>query len=175
MQTSVFSMQRNESEFLIQSAMERIRQLEAEVLRLQHQTIREEGLESFVKIFHVNRLVKLPLKDVLFIRAESNYSRIFLRTGEQYYTSKTLKSWMTEIADINFIRCHRSFLINRREIIEMDRMTHEILMKGGEYVPTSRRFQKVCVKAAFQKDTASLSFASPKPDCTVRKLVHLPA
>ncbi|MBK9981829.1 MAG: LytTR family transcriptional regulator [Saprospiraceae bacterium] len=155
--------------------MERIRHLEAEVLRLQHKSIRQEEQENFIKIFHANRLVKLLLTDVLFIRAESNYSRIFLRSGEQFYTSKTLKCWMTEISDVNFIRCHRSFLINRKEIIEIDKGTHEILMKGGEHIPTSRRFQKVSVKAAFQKDTASVSFASPKPDCTVRKLVHLPA
>jgi two-component system LytT family response regulator len=167
MNASMLTIPGNDPAFLIQAAMERIRQLEAEVRRLQKQSI---PVENAIRIFQGNRLIKVAIEELLFIRAESNYSRVFLKNGEQYYTSRTLKSWVDEIKDASFIRCHRSFLVNKKEIVEIDRRMHEIIMKGGDRIPTSRRFQKLSVKAVFHKENAGVKTCTAKPDCTVRKL-----
>jgi len=153
--------------FLLMSALERIRLLEAEVLRLQPKPRYEE---KAIRVFHFGRLIRVPLTSVCYLKAESNYTRIYLTDGEQYYVSRTLKSWITEIHDDGFIRCHRSYLVNKNEITEINRTTGELCLKDGVMVPTSRRFQRASIKAIFESEPLPSPGSTSKPDCTVRKL-----
>ncbi|HZV71011.1 MAG TPA: LytTR family DNA-binding domain-containing protein [Saprospiraceae bacterium] len=156
-----------DTDFLMRSALDRIRQLEAEVKRLQQQS---PAAEKFVWIYQSQKLVKIPLMDVLYIRSESNYSRIFLKSGLQYYMSKTLKTWANEISDSDFLRCHRSFLVNKNEIIEIKRNVNQIVLRNGEIIPTSRRHQKNDVNALVIHDRTIEKLSSSKPQCSIHRL-----
>jgi two-component system LytT family response regulator len=51
-------------------------------------------------------------KNIIFMRAEANYSEIFLLNGQKIVISKTLKQLETKFSSLNFFRPHKSFLIN---------------------------------------------------------------
>lgn len=51
-------------------------------------------------------------KDILRLRAESNYTRIYFSNGEMQLASKTLREFEEELAAVDFIRVQRSHLIN---------------------------------------------------------------
>jgi len=131
---------------LIQAAMERIRNLEAEVQRLRKGTAAGQGT---IRIHQGNRLISVSTDDILYIKAEDNYSRIYVKNGEQYYTSRTLKSWMNELPEEDFIRCHRAYLVNRKEVAEINRNNAVIILRNASRIPISRRFQKRSVTALF--------------------------
>lgn len=152
---------------LLRSALERIRLLEAEVLRLQPKPVHEE---KSIRVFHAGRLIRVPLTSILYFKAESNYTRIYLTGGEQYFVSRTLKSWIDEMGDVGFLRCHRSFLVNKNVIREMSRSSGEVWLIDGSIVPTSRRFQRASVKATFEYESHPRHESTAKPDCTVHKL-----
>lgn len=156
-----------DADFLMRSAMDRIRQLETELKRLQFQNSNQD---KCIHILQGSRLIRVPLVDILFIRAESNYSRIFLKNGIEYFTSRTLKSWAQEIKAADFLRCHRSFLINKQEIVEVNRHAYHIVMRNGEEIPISRRSQKNCVTSLFQNEVRTEKKPLPKPKCTIHKL-----
>ena len=151
----------------LRSALDKIRMLEAEVLRLQPSLAQRE---KFIRVFHLGRLIRISLSKVLYFKAESNYTRIFLIDGQQYFVSRTLKSWMDEILEIGFVRCHRSYLINHNEVEELNRATGEIRLTSGIIVPTSRRFQKTSISSIFHADHKHSCNATAKPDCAVHKL-----
>lgn len=167
MQTSRITISTPDTDLMIRTAMERIRVLEAEVRRLQ---ARQPGEDKYIRVLQGQRLLKVPVTDILFIRAESNYSRIFLKSGEQYYMSKTLKSWIAEITVKDFLRCHRSFFVNKKEIIEINRYTNHIIMRNGEQIPTSRRHHKDCSEYFFQRQETMHAKTDTKLNCTVHKL-----
>lgn len=154
-------------ELPIRSALERILQLEEEVRRLQQPVPLHE---RYIRISQSSRVIKVSLSKVQYIQGESNYSRIFLTTGEQYLTSRTLKSWVTELPAEYLLRCHKSYLINRVEIIEFKRRSAEIVLKGNIHIPCSRRFQKKCVNTIFQREMSAPKNSIDKPKCTVHKL-----
>ena len=126
--------------------MERILHLEDEVKRLQK---RDAPGQNIIRIHQGNRLISVSTADILYVKAEDNYSRIYVRSGEQYYTSRTLKSWMNELPKEDFIRCHRTFLVNRKEVAEINRASAEIILRDARRIPASRRFQKKSVAALF--------------------------
>lgn len=167
MNTSSFPVSPVDPTFLLRSALERIRLLEAEVLRLK---TKPESGEKAIRVFHSGRLIRVPLISVCCFKAESNYTRIYLTAGEQYVVSRTLKSWMDEMCEIGFLRCHRSYLVNRNEIKEISRTTGELCLNDGLIIPVSRRFQRTCIKAIFEGVSHPGHISADKPDCTVHKL-----
>ena len=56
--------------------------------------------------------MKLPLKDIIYIEGERNYSFIHLVGGTKKLCSKTLSDLEDLLDDKNFFRCHKSHIIN---------------------------------------------------------------
>lgn len=77
----------------------------------------------------VNRFVKV--RDIAMMEAESNYSVIFLTTGERIFTSHTLKYWFEKINSPLLVRIHKSYLINCRNILSIEQKSRSIQLYGG--------------------------------------------
>lgn len=146
---SRFIQSESNPDILLQSALERICQLEKEIQLLGQGASRANRT---IRIHQANRIITVLASEILYIMAEDNYSRIFLKNGSQYYVSRTLKSWAIELGDADFLRCHRTYLVNRTEVVEINRRKFEIVLRNAIAVPTSRRFQKSCLATLFPKE-----------------------
>jgi DNA-binding LytR/AlgR family response regulator len=156
-----------DSDFMIRSAFERIRQLEAELIRLRQRTTISE---KFVWVNQSQKLTRVSLLDILYIMSESNYSRIFMKNGQQFFMSKTLKAWANEVSESDFLRCHRSYLVNRSEIVEINRSTYQVVLQNGQIIPVSRRKQKNDVRSIKKHENTGSKFLLKKSQCKVHKL-----
>jgi two-component system LytT family response regulator len=67
-----------------------------------------------------NRKIQIRKKDICYCQAEGCYSRIFLIDGESYLLSRTLKCVEKQLPGEYFFRCHRSYLVNMKEITSID-------------------------------------------------------
>jgi two-component system LytT family response regulator len=54
---------------------------------------------------------------VIYLRAESNYSEVFLTSGKIVILSKTLKKLETVLEPLGFFRTHKSYLINLKHVV----------------------------------------------------------
>lgn len=167
MNTSTISSSTIHTNFLFQSALKRISQLEEEINRLKNPVI---AAPKFIRVLQANKLSRILVMDILYIQSESNYSRIFTKDGEQHYTSKTLKYWASEIEESDFIRCHRSFLVNQKEMVEFNRITNHLVLRNGVIIPTSRRYQKAFLRSFCQTKAPGKSVPDPRPACAVHTL-----
>jgi two-component system LytT family response regulator len=70
-------------------------------------------------------------EDIIMIKAESNYSILYLVGGESVFTSKTLKYWQEKCQVPYLQRVHKSYLINVRCITSYVPKTGEVLLQGG--------------------------------------------
>lgn len=76
-------------------------------------------LEDRIFLRHKERMVKVFLKDVLFIEAERNYCRVHT-LDKQHILSIPLKTFEQRLNSDLFIRVHRSYLVNLSAIDELD-------------------------------------------------------
>lgn len=83
-------------------------------------------------------LLRIPLKDIVHIQGDRNYSSIFLIKGKKHVVSKTLSDLEEILADKNFFRCHKSHLVNKIHIHSQPN-SFSILMTSGLVLPISRR------------------------------------
>lgn len=66
-----------------------------------------------------NSIVFVPLQDILFIKADGSYSHVYLNNNKSILTSKNLKHYEDVLSsELNFVRCHKSFMININHITE---------------------------------------------------------
>lgn len=92
----------------------------------------------------------LDASEVYFIRSEGNYCRI-ATTGKSYYLNLSLKKVLKRYAGANFLRVHRSYIVN------LDRVAAIKQKQGGNavvfddkrlpHVPVSRRKYPALKKA----------------------------
>lgn len=84
-----------------------------------------------------NGTLRLPLKQITHIEGERNYSTIHLSNGSRELSSKNLAYFEDILADKNFLRCHRSYLVNRYHIETLK--SDCFVLKNGMEISISRR------------------------------------
>ena len=86
------------------------------------------------------------LTQIIMLEADSNYTRIVLVSGENILTCKTLKSWVCKIGtNVDFVRPHRSFLVNKKHIISYQSNSRKMILTGNREVPLARSFKVNCL------------------------------
>jgi two-component system, LytTR family, response regulator len=93
---------------------------------------------------YASRFIKIS--SISFIEPVGNYSKIFTCEGKHCLVLKTLKQWQEELPDNNFVRIHRSSIINIEHVdrIEKKSKTHQraYLKNIPEPLEVSRRYAK---------------------------------
>ncbi|WP_026934783.1 LytR/AlgR family response regulator transcription factor [Christiangramia echinicola] len=99
-------------------------------------------LSDCIFVRHLNSMVKVNIKDILYIEAERNYCRIF-SNNKEYLLVMTLKEMDRKLPSRHFLRIHRSFIINISHIKEIA-TTHIVI--GRKAIPISKALKKVLLR-----------------------------
>lgn len=101
---------------------------------------------------HINGKITIPLQngfevlqmdDILYCKADDNYTQIFLSKGKRL-VSKTLKYFEDSLSKNGFVRVHKSYLVNVNEITEYKKG------KGGSIVLSNGK--EIMVSPSRKKD-----------------------
>jgi two-component system LytT family response regulator len=82
----------------------------------------------------------VPLKDILYLKADGSYTHIFLLDGTRILISKKIKEFENTLSPRNhFFRTHRSYIVNLSRIKNYIRQDGGyIVMENGDEVDLSR-------------------------------------
>lgn len=67
-----------------------------------------------------DRIRLMDFEDIVYLKAEDKYVRVFNRDGKDYLSERSLKTLEAQLPT-NFIRVHRSFIINSNYIQEIQK------------------------------------------------------
>lgn len=103
-----------------------------------HSVKKEKGT---IKLKQKGFIHEIDLKDIIFI--EVKYKKIYITTANEIltYTSYTLTKIMEMLSD-DFIRCHKSYIVNKKYIEKINKRDHQIKLKEiGNVIPYGRQYQ----------------------------------
>jgi two-component system LytT family response regulator len=80
----------------------------------------------------------LNTDDIIRCEGEVNYTRFFLQKQSPVLSSRTLKDYDELLSDHQFIRVHRSHLVNRK-FVNAITPGHQLKMQDGSLVEISKR------------------------------------
>ena len=120
---------------------------------------KEDALQDQVlipKTNVANGKITIPLQDgfevletqnILYCKADDNYTEIYLNTNKKKLVSKTLKYFEEALTESGFARVHKSYLVNVNEIVKY------VKGKGGSIVLSNG--QEIMVSASRKADLLS--------------------
>ena len=121
--------------------------------------IKEDALQDQVLVPKTNSVsgkITIPQQDgfevintadILYCKADDNYTEIYLNNNKKKLVSKTLKYFEEALNDGNFVRIHKSYLANVNEIVKY------VKGKGGSVVLSNGK--QLMVSASKKSDLLS--------------------
>ncbi|WP_296623202.1 LytTR family transcriptional regulator DNA-binding domain-containing protein [Marivirga sp.] len=112
-----------------------------------HTDLESQNSNSFILsdcifVRHLNSMVKVDIKDILYIEAERNYCRIF-SSSKEYLVVMSLKEMDEKLPSKHFLRTHRSYIINLSQIKEIA-ATHVVI--GNKALPVTKAQREELLK-----------------------------
>ncbi|AFL80120.1 response regulator of the LytR/AlgR family [Aequorivita sublithincola DSM 14238] len=99
-------------------------------------------LNDRIFIRHNEKMLKIDLKNILYVEADRNYCRIFSQ-GKEHLVVMTLKDIDEKLPQKHFLRIHRSYIINLSQIEEVAG-THVVI--GQKAIPMSKQMRSELLK-----------------------------
>ncbi|MEO8149936.1 MAG: LytTR family DNA-binding domain-containing protein [Bacteroidia bacterium] len=85
----------------------------------------------------------LKTEEIIRCEADSNYTKFFLNKRKNMITSKTLKEYEDMLGEHNFLRVHKSHLVNRKFIKSLSNDGFVILNDDSRVEVSRRRYSEV--------------------------------
>lgn len=127
----------------IDKILERIAHKHADGLKLK-EFIKEPPLPNDVLdrvVVKLNNAIKIiPITDIRYIEAQDDYVMIYTQEGK-FLKQQTMKYFEQVLTPNQFIRIHRSYVVNIHEILRIEpyeKTSYQIILKGNIPLPVSR-------------------------------------
>lgn len=117
-------------------------------LMREHLHAKSEYTEVFV-IKDRGRELKVPVDDIIFLRAEGNYLHLQLKEKHHLYRM-TMNAVETELDPTRFLRIHRSYIVHNTHIRNVRYSGNNefvFLMANGERIVSGRSYREQIAKA----------------------------
>lgn len=83
--------------------------------------------------------VRVNLEEVLFIRADVDYTEIYF-LEKKLLTSESLKNWLEKLDTNCFVRVHRSYIVNMEKVEKVS--GNEIILRNKKAIPLGRAYRQ---------------------------------
>jgi DNA-binding LytR/AlgR family response regulator len=107
------------------------------------------GREDWFDIQDGARILRMPLRDILAVRAAGNYVEFLLRDARRPLMRARLSEIESALAPSGFLRTHRSWIVNPAGVRLLEPSgsgDYRLALEGGAEAPVSRRFPKALEK-----------------------------
>lgn len=95
--------------------------------------------ETKIAIPDGNNLQLISTEEILYLKADSNYTQVVLQNGKKLITSRILRNFEENLKDYKqFFRCHKSYIVNTTFIETYSKSNGgTIVLKNNQEIPVS--------------------------------------
>lgn len=107
-----------------------------------HQQTQKEELKSdddFLFIKSEYKIIRVKIEDIKYIEGMREYIRIHLTNEKPIMTLLSMKAMEAQLANKNFMRVHRSFIVNLNKIVTIERNR---IVFDKVYIPVSEQHKE---------------------------------
>ncbi|MCX6185952.1 MAG: LytTR family DNA-binding domain-containing protein [Bacteroidetes bacterium] len=91
--------------------------------------------EQIILLSFDNKMNFIRIKDINYIEAFGNYTKIFMNDGKLSITYNSIKNWDNKLPQDTFIQIHRSSIVNLINVVRIEKWTNDtgrLYLKGIE-------------------------------------------
>ena len=95
-----------------------------------------------IAVSSFNGIEIVKIEEIIYFKAENNYTRIKRQQKEDIIVSKTLKNFEAILADTQFIRIHNAYFVNFDKVLRFIRANGGyVVMEDGSEIVISRSYK----------------------------------
>jgi DNA-binding LytR/AlgR family response regulator len=111
---------------------------------LENSFCKKYNIEDKVLVNSANKPQLIKINEIKYICSENQYSCISMNDGKKIITRKSVSQWEEQLPENNFLRIHRSTIINLENVARIERMSSSsfLVFLAGEKPPfvVSKRY-----------------------------------
>jgi two-component system, LytTR family, response regulator LytT len=96
--------------------------------------------EEYLFVKSEYKIIRLSLKDIIYIEGMREYVRIHQTTGKSLMPLISLRSLEEQLPKDKFMRVHRSYIVNLEKITTVEH--NRIIFEGKVYIPVSDQYKE---------------------------------
>ena len=93
--------------------------------------------ELFIKSGYEH--IKITIDDILYIKSDADYTEIFL-ADKKHLSSEPLRYWLENLDNNQFMRIHKSYIINISKIEKV--ASNQVFLNEKTIIPIGRAFKE---------------------------------
>jgi two-component system LytT family response regulator len=105
---------------------------------------------DFIAVKEVGETTRIPVKDITWVDAAGDYMCVHCADGETYILRKTMKQLEQELDPKQFVRVHRSVLVNNNAVKKV------LTLSSGEYVIQLENEHEIRVSRSYRDKVRAL-------------------
>jgi two-component system LytT family response regulator len=105
---------------------------------------------DFIAVKEVGETTRIPVKDITWVDAAGDYMCVHCTDGETYILRKTMKQLEQELDPRQFVRVHRSVLVNNNAVKKV------LTLSSGEYVIQLENEHEIRVSRSYRDKVRAL-------------------
>ncbi len=82
--------------------------------------------------------IKIALKDILYVKSESDYTEIYTNT-KKHLATYPLKYWSEKLSTFNFCQVHKSYIVNIHCISKIS--GNQLFLENSSIIPIGRAYK----------------------------------
>jgi len=91
----------------------------------------------------VRKNIAARTEEIIRVEAAGNYCRVYFKDGKSMVVAKVLRWFQHKLPEDMFVRVHRSHLVNKLFVKEVNVGLTNLLLNSGELITVSRRKKAV--------------------------------
>lgn len=104
----------------------------------------QTSIDDYIFVKSDYKLIKIDLKDLIYVEGLKDYVKFYTVNSEKpILTLKSMKSLEEELSKKQFMRVHRSFIVNLKKITTIERKR---IVFGDKYIPVSEKYKEAFLK-----------------------------
>ncbi|MBK6976444.1 MAG: LytTR family transcriptional regulator DNA-binding domain-containing protein [Cytophagaceae bacterium] len=92
-----------------------------------------------IPLLKIDRNHKVNSSDIIFLKANINYTEIHLQNGKKFILAKTLKRFQEDYEQFGFVRISRSVIVNMEFVAKTGNQFENLKLKNKIQFKVSRR------------------------------------
>jgi DNA-binding LytR/AlgR family response regulator len=102
------------------------------------QSIDNQRENIFIKSGY--ELIKITINDILFIKSDADYTEIMIE-NKKHLSSEPLRYWEENLNDKQFVRVHKSYIVNTSKIEKI--VGNQLHLANKILVPIGRAYKEI--------------------------------
>lgn len=150
-----FSYKVEAMDYITKGDFQHVKKRVSECLKLAYQRLMTKNTKQTIQIKNKSKFIIEEFDNIMFFETSSNKHRIVLHARNRQVEFYGKLNKIETLHDCLY-RCHRAFVVNKQNIVEVDRSSGQIVMKNNEICFVSHRLMKKLLKE-IKEEVSSIS------------------